>query len=106
MNIIAEDIGDRFFTTERIENDIVKTIKIRSSRFTGDQVSGTFLRSLINRAHEKGITVCVRGVDNANTFEQIRKFDVDLVEGIFNGRPLHTEEFIEKMLPNEPVRKF
>ena len=106
VNIIAEDIGDRFFTTERIENDIVKTIKIRSSRFTGDQVSGTFLRSLINRAHEKGITVCVRGVDNANTFEQIRKFDVDLVEGIFNGRPLHTEEFIEKMLPNEPVRKF
>lgn len=105
VNIIAEDVGDRFFTAERMENDVVKTIKIRSSRFTGDQVSGAFLRSFIGKAHERGITVCVRGVDNANTFEQIRKFDVDLVEGIFNGRPLHTEEFIEKMVPSEPVRR-
>lgn len=106
VNIIAEDVGDRFFTSERIENDIVKTVKIRSSRFTGDQVSGSFIRSIIDKAHEKGITVCVRGVDNAHTFEQIRKFDVDLVEGIFNGRPLHMEEFIEKMIPSEPVRRY
>lgn len=106
VNIIAEDIGDRFFTSERIENDIVKTVKIHSSRLTSNQVSGSFIRSIIDKAHEKGIAVCVRGVDNAHTFEQIRKFDVDLVEGIFNGRPLHMEEFIEKMIPSEPVRRY
>lgn len=103
VNIIAEDTGDRFFTTERIENDVVKTIKIRSSRFTDDQVSGAFIRSVTKKAHERGIGVCVKGVDNAEILEKVRKFDIDLVEGIFNGRPLHSSEFIEKILMKESI---
>jgi EAL domain-containing protein (putative c-di-GMP-specific phosphodiesterase class I) len=57
-------------------------------------------------AKERNIAVCARGVDNAKMFEQVRKFDVDLVEGIFNGRPLHSAEFVEKLLPKERVRRY
>lgn len=99
VNIIADDSGESFFTVSPLDNPAVKTVKIRSSRFTDDPISSAYMRSVIQMAHDKGIAVCIRGVDNPEIFQRIRKFDVDLVEGIFNGRPLRDHEFIEKLCP-------
>jgi EAL domain-containing protein (putative c-di-GMP-specific phosphodiesterase class I) len=106
VNIIADDNGDNFFTAEPLDNNAIKAIKIKSSRFNDDPISSSFLKSVIKMAKERNIAVCARGVDNAKMFEQVRKFDVDLVEGIFNGRPLHSAEFVEKLLPKERVRRY
>lgn len=105
VNIIADDIGESYFTIAPLENPAVKTIKIRSSRFSDDAISASFLQSVIRLAHEKDIAVCARGVDSPAIFQMIRKYNVDLVEGIFNGRPLRDKEFIEKLVANSPVRK-
>ena len=61
------------------------------------------MQSVIKLAHSKGIAVCVRDVDTPATFNAIRSFDIDLVEGCFNGRPLRDKEFMEKMFANEAV---
>lgn len=103
VNIIADDYGESFFTTAPLQNPAVKTVKIRADRFKGDPISDMFMRSVIKLAHEKDISVCVRGIDNAETMNKIRKFDVDLVEGIINGRPLHSTEFMSRLVTGGTV---
>lgn len=97
VNIIADDNGESFFTTAPLENEAVKTIKIRSSRFTDDPVAVRFMRSVISMAHKKDIAVCVRDIENLEELERIRRYDVNFVEGIYQGRPLHSTEFMEKL---------
>ncbi len=105
VNIIADDRRDSFFNASFLGNENIRAVKIRGSRFVDNSVSSSFMRSVIKDAHDRNIDVCVRGVDNAEIFEKISKFDVDLVEGLFNGRPLHSDEFIEKLLPKRSVRR-
>ncbi len=105
VNVIADDVGDSYFSISPLENPAVRTIKIRSSRFSDDAISTSFLQSVIRLAHEKDIIVCARAVDSPATFQKIRKFNVDLVEGTFNGRPLRDREFLEKLVASSPVRK-
>ncbi len=100
INIIADDRGGNFFTAAPLENPYVNMIKLRCRRLSDDPISAAFVRSLIERAHSKGLKVCIKGVDNHAALENARHFNADLVQGIINGRPLHTTEFIRKMVMN------
>ena len=97
MNIIADDTGAGYFTDAPLSNASVKTVKIRADRFSGDSVSSGFVRSLIKKAHSKGIAVCAKDVDSPSDLTAIGGSEIDLIEGIFNGRPLRDHEFIERM---------
>lgn len=104
VNIIADDKGGNFFTAAPLENPYIKMIKLRCRRLSDDPVSAGFVRSVIERAHEKGLTVCIKGVDNVRLLENARSFGADLIQGIINGRPLHTSDFIKKMVMNDAVK--
>lgn len=97
VNIIADDTGTGYFTAELLENSAVRTVKIKASRLSGDAISTAFVRSVIKLAREKKIAVCARDVDNPQDLTALGGFDIDLIEGIFNGRPLRDKDFIEKM---------
>ncbi len=99
INIAADDTADGFFTIQPLENPMVKILKIQSERFTGDAVSNSFLRSMIKLAHEKGIIVCAKEVENTYEYNTVRNFGVDLVQGSINGRPLHSKDFIKNLIP-------
>lgn len=98
VNIIADDKGDSFFTAAPLNIEAVKTVKIRSERFKADPVSERFIRALVNDAHNKGKTVCVRDADSEQDIKLARSMGVDLAEGIYHGRPLHSAEFIDKFV--------
>lgn len=100
VNIIADDRGGNFFTAAPLENPYVNMIKLRCRRLSDDPISAAFVRTMIERAHSQGLKVCVKGVDNHAALENARSFNADLVQGIINGRPLHTSEFIRKMVMN------
>lgn len=98
VNVIADDKGDSFFTDAPLDIEAVKTVKIRSERLKHDPVSERYIRNLIANAHKKGKTVCVRDADSSRDIERARSMGVDLAEGIYHGRPLHSAEFIEKFV--------
>lgn len=100
VNVIADDNGVGYFTAAPLDNPAVKTIKIKASRFSGDGVSASFVRSLIKNAHGKNLAVCAKDVDTPSDLTAIGGFDVDLIQGIFNGRPLRDADFLEKMSGN------
>lgn len=97
VNVIADDTGTGYFTAAPLDIPAVKTVKIKASRLSGDGVSTAFVKSLIKMAKERNIAVCARDIDNPRDLTALGGFDVDLIEGIFNGRPLRDKEFIEKM---------
>ena len=100
VNVIADDNGVGYFTAAPLDNPAVKTIKIKASRFSGDGVSASFVRSLIKNAHGKNLAVCAKDVDTPADLTAIGGFDVDLIQGIFNGRPLRDADFLAKMSGN------
>jgi len=104
IRITADDEDGSFFTAAPLENPNVSVVKLRCSRLSDDPVSEAFVKSLIERAHEKNIQICVNGVDNADDLKNAVSFNADLIQGIINGRPLHTTEFIKKMVMNRAVK--
>lgn len=97
VNIIADDTGTGYFTDAPLDNPAVKTLKIKASRLSGDGVSSAFIKSLIRLAREKHIAVCAKDIDNPRDLTALSGYDVDLIQGIFNGRPLRDKDFIDKM---------
>ena len=97
VNVIADDTGAGYFTDTPLNNPAVRTVKIRADRFSGDSVSSAFVKGLIKKAHENGIAVCAKDVDSPADLTAIGGANIDLIEGIFNGRPLRDHEFMERM---------
>lgn len=100
VNIIADDTGTGYFTAAPLDNPAVKTLKIKASRLSGDGISSAFIKSLIKLAREKHVAVCAKDIDNPRDLTALSGFDVDLIQGIFNGRPLRDKDFIDKMTQN------
>lgn len=102
VNIICEDKGRSFLTETLFKTPYINVAKINAKRLHGDEISAGYLKSLIEKAHESGMKVCVTGVDNEKTRELAKHFNADLIQGIINGRPLHSVDFIKK-LNGEPI---
>lgn len=99
IKIIAEDEDESFFTDIVLDKPDISMVKIRADRlYDDDNVSKAFAQSIIERAHSKNLRVCIKGVDNAEDLRKAALFNADLVQGIINGRPLHTTEFVKKMV--------
>ena len=102
--IIADDKGENFFTGSFLDNPYINIVKLRARRLNDDPVAATFVRSLITRAHSKNIKVCIKGVDNEKSLGYVRQFGADMYQGIINCRPLHTSDFINKIVLTETAR--
>lgn len=98
VTIVADDKGEHFFSGDFLDNPNIGVVKLRARRLNDDPVAGSFVRSLIARAHDKGMEVCIKGVDNERALENARKFGADTYQGIVNCRPLHTSEFLKKLV--------
>lgn len=96
--VIADDKGETIFTGDILDNPYINMVKIRARRLNDDPVASGFVRALIDRAHEKHIKVCIKGVDNERSLDFTRRFNADFYQGIVNCRPLHTAEFIDRMV--------
>lgn len=103
MGITADDRGGNFFTSALLDNPYITAIKIRSRRLSDDIITASFVKSLIERSHNNGVEVAVKGVDSPDALERARDFGADTVQGIINGRPLHSTEFLQKLV--KPVSK-
>lgn len=105
IKIIADDEDESYFAdASLLDNPDINMLKLRCSRLSDDPVSKAFAETLIERAHKNNLQICIKGVDNADDLKKAVGFKADLVQGIINGRPLHTSEFIKKMVIGKTVR--
>lgn len=104
-NIVADDKQGVFLTDEVLDNPHIKVVKLNMHRLCGDEVSTAYVKSFIEKAHEKGIKICIKGIDNAKLLETAQKFGIDFIQGIVNGRPLHTRDFMGKLVLGKNIAK-
>lgn len=105
VNIVADDKQGIFLTDAVLENPYIKVIKLNMHRLCGDEVSTSYVRSFIEKAHEKGIKICIKGIDNQQLLDIANNFGIDYIQGIVNGRPLHTREFMGKLVLKQTAAK-
>ncbi len=98
VNIVANDRQRVFLTEAMLENPYIKMIKLDIHRLCGDEISAAYVKTFIEKAREKGIKICIKGVDNAKQLETAKKYKIDFIQGIVNGRPLHSSEFMKKLV--------
>ena len=84
VRIIIDDFGRDYMSLSSLKIGNISKIKIRAEQFVGtDEFDGTALRSVLDLAHKKGISVCVKHIDNREQLEAICSYDVDLLQGEF-----------------------
>ncbi|MCH5195088.1 MAG: EAL domain-containing protein [Oscillospiraceae bacterium] len=97
INIISEDKGRSMLPETLFKTTYVNIAKISSKRLFGDEISSDYLKTMIEKAHQNGMLVCVSGVDSDKIRKLALKFNVDLIQGAVNGQPLHSADFTEKL---------
>lgn len=82
VNIIIDDFGREYMSLSGLKNGTTDRIKIRAEHFCStDEFDTAALRSVIDLAHKKNISVCVKHIENREELEAIRKYDIDLLQG-------------------------
>ncbi len=73
------------------ELKIDKSFIMRLAAGTDDEV---IVRSTIEIGHNMGLTVIAEGVENAESFELLSRYQCDMVQGYLFSRPLSADEFL------------
>lgn len=84
IKIIIDDYGRDYMSVASLKTGGISKIKIRAEQFLNtDEFDSSALKSVIDLAHKKGISVCVKHIESREQLEAICKYDIDLLQGEF-----------------------
>jgi diguanylate cyclase (GGDEF)-like protein len=84
VRIIIDDFGREYMSISSLKIGNISKIKIRAEQFLcADEFDSAAIASVLNLAHKKGISVCVKHIDSKEQLEAICGYDVDLLQGEF-----------------------
>jgi diguanylate cyclase len=92
VRISVDDFGTGYSSMTYLKTLPVDEVKVDKS-FVSDMVGGdhrdiAMVRSVINLAHELGLSVVAEGVETAAAAEVLRDLDCDVVQGYHFARPM------------------
>lgn len=96
IRIFIDDFGTGFSSLGYLKKLPIDAIKIDKS-FVLDlpqsEDSDIIVRSTISLAHNLGLKVVAEGVENRETWEQLKDYECDEAQGYYFARPLLADEF-------------
>lgn len=101
VRIYIDDFGTGFSSLGYLKKLPIHAIKIDKSfvfDLGRDPDSETIVRSTIGLAHNLGLEVVAEGVENRETWEQLKTYGCDEGQGYYFDKPLPAEEFEAKIL--------
>lgn len=97
LMVVIDDFGREYMSLTALKSGRADVIKIRADQFcAGDEFDRAALKSVIMLAHNRGISVCVKHIDNKEQFETAKDFYVDQLQGSYLF-PCSDEESIKKV---------
>ena len=99
IRIVIDDFGRGYSSLSYLRRLPVDEIKIDRS-FLADLSDGgddTLVRSMIDLAHNLGMTAVAEGVENAAMFQQLADLNCDAAQGFFISRPAPAAEIVDWM---------
>lgn len=105
VKVVIDDFGREYMSLNALKSDIADHIKIRAEQFrNGDEFDKAALKSVIMLAHNRGISVCVKHIDNQEQFDAIKDYYVDQVQGSYLFS-CSDEETIKKIFSEHGQKK-
>lgn len=84
VRVVIDDFGREYMSLTALKSGMADVIKIRAEQFcAGDEFDRAALKSVIMLAHNRGISVCVKHIDNKEQYETAKAFFVDYVQGSY-----------------------
>ncbi|MCM1055364.1 MAG: GGDEF and EAL domain-containing protein [Bacteroides sp.] len=82
VKVIIDDFGREYMSLSGLKMGNVSKIKIRAEHFcSADEFDRAALRSVLDLAHKKNISVCVKHIESREQLEAVSKYDIDLLQG-------------------------
>lgn len=100
IKLSIDDYGTGQSTLSYLKRLPAREIKIDKSFVSALETSRSdqaMVRSTIDLAHELGFTVVAEGVETEGSYELLRSFGCDAVQGWFIGHPVDTRTFLARL---------
>lgn len=101
VKLEVDDFGSHFTNLGFLNSDVFSVIKIDRTivnKLSDDTVTSNVMDVIIKECHNHGMKVLAEGVEDEKELENIKKLDIDLVQGYYFDKPIMVEEFISKYL--------
>ncbi len=98
VNLSIDDFGTGYSSLAHLKQMPVNELKIDKSFVLGmleDENDAVIVRSIIDLAHNIGITVVAEGVESEALYLKLREMGCDVAQGYYIGRPMLIEEFMK-----------
>ncbi len=98
VKVALDDFGTGYSSLSYLKMFPINMLKIDRSfavNMLEDDVSLAIINAMTQLAQHLNISVVLEGVEYQEQIEQLRKSNVDLIQGYFYSRPLPPEEFFE-----------
>jgi diguanylate cyclase (GGDEF)-like protein/PAS domain S-box-containing protein len=95
VRLSVDDFGTGYSSLTHLRQLPIDEIKIDKSFVSGMQSSeadASIVRTVIDLAHNLGKQVCAEGVEDAETWQQLRNMGCDLAQGYWISRPLNATD--------------
>jgi diguanylate cyclase (GGDEF)-like protein len=99
VKLALDDFGTGYSSLNHIREiplDVIKVDRCFIEHIGEDEFSDAFLNMVTELAHTLGVRVCVEGVENSSQCENVRKKDVQMIQGFYFGKPMKIDEFEER----------
>ena len=80
--VVIDDFGREYMSLAALKKGSVSNIKIRAGQFCeADEFDRSALKGILELAHRRGTTVCVKHIEQAIQLETVKAYDIDLLQG-------------------------
>ena len=80
--LVIDDFGREYMSLAALKKGSVSNIKIRAVQFCeADEFDRAALKGILELAHRRGTTVCVKHIEQAIQLETVKAYDIDLLQG-------------------------
>ena len=98
ISVVIDDFGREYMSLAALKNGSVSNIKIRAQQFCeADEFDRAALKGILELAHRRGATVCVKHIEQALQLETVKAYEIDLLQGNY-VLPTADEDSIRQLL--------
>ena len=101
VKLEVDDFGSHFTNLAFLSKDVFSVIKIDRTiinKLAVESVTSNVMNAIISECHNYGMKVLAEGVETEEELTNIKRLNIDLVQGYYYDKPIMVEEFIDKYL--------